>query len=111
MPQDALGDHLGHGDTLGSCPGPCPCFSGAGITLATEQCDGATLLGCATSGETAFVIYGCPGPGTVPDTTLLYSSSASEGVCRREDFGPSVELSVDPKQHTECVAALGTCPS
>lgn len=88
--EKALGGHLWHGDTRGSCDRPpsagCPCFTGSDITTAVSTCSSNVAASCST-GDPYYLLLSCAPGGDVPQGFLgFYLSQESDGgFCSRDD--------------------------
>jgi hypothetical protein len=110
VPPSAVGGHLRHGDSLGSCSAPvaCPCFSTADIQAAASQCSGTPTSTCGT-GDPYYLFLGCDPGGSVPPGVLgVYLSQSSDGgYCQRDDvLGSFSQSGLTSAEYQACVDAI-----
>jgi hypothetical protein len=111
VPPSAVGGHLRHGDSLGSCSAPiaCPCFSADDIQAASSQCSTTVTQTCSV-GNPYYLFLGCEAGGSVPPTVLgVYLTQTSDGgYCERNDvFGSFSQTGLTIAEYQACVDEIG----
>lgn len=113
VPESALGGHLGHGDTEGSCQPSvsCPCFSTENIDALPLSCpDPLNVLACSVP-DPAILVLTC---GTLGNEAGFVAGQyiAQNGSCTRTDVNSEGPISVGDltaEEQAACAAAIGTC--
>jgi hypothetical protein len=111
VPPSAVGGHLRHGDSLGSCSAPigCPCFSSDDIQAAASQCSTTVTQTCSV-GDPYYLFLGCEAGGSVPPSVLgVYLTQTSDGgYCERNDvFGSFSQAGLTSAEYQACVDEIG----
>jgi hypothetical protein len=108
VPPSAVGGHLRHGDSLGSCSAPigCPCFSSDDIQAAASQCSTTVVPTCSV-GDPYYLFLGCATGGNVPPSVLgVYLTQTSDGgYCERYEpsFGTFSQTGLTSAEYQACV--------
>jgi hypothetical protein len=111
VPQDAVSDHLAHGDTLGSCDAiSCPCFGASDITDAEVECenlDGTRIPTCLVSDPLYWLDFDCNVGSTNPliDISDFFTQIDGSGpYCSRDPLSRGPDLTQG--EYDACVAVL-----
>ena len=108
VPKGAVEDHLGHGDTLGSCSlsATCPCFSEMTISAAVGTC--TNVLSLCSIGASASLFLTCSAPNA---TVVGVYEVSSAGTCSRSlDLvnGPLALSELPDVEYQACVNVIVT---
>ncbi len=95
VPASAVAGHVRHGDTVGGCASPCPCFSAQQILGTAAACESGATTQCLIGSGTGIV---CDGTST--------NFFVSGNTCT----GPLGSVVVTPPEYDACLAIVNTCP-
>ena len=95
VPASAVAGHVRHGDTVGGCATPCPCFSAQQILGTAAACESGATTQCLIGSGTDIV---CDGTST---SFFMGGNSCT---------GPLGSVVVTPEEYDACLAIVNTCP-